>query len=91
LNSFQDPFVDGIGSIEYSQNANSFVVSGYTDFSVWTKNELGTFQVFSHSIQGKSRKEIQNAYTINAVFYDDTTVLTTDSMGWTGMYTQKFN
>jgi len=83
----QDPFVDAIGRIEYHAGAGAFVVSGYSDFTVWRLNSLGAM-VWSHS-GGSSRQSHQLSLS-SAVFFDSETVLNTDANGTVGLFRPGF-
>lgn len=89
LHSVQDPYVEAIGGIEYNAQANAFVLSGYSDFSVW-KEHNGEMKIWSHS---KNSDDILNpkGWACSAAWYDATTVVSSDSVGAVGLYLQDFD
>jgi len=86
-----DPFVEGIGNIEYHPQSQAIVVSGYTDFSVWNCRHNNEAVLWSHSLPGSTTLQNENAFSTSAVFYDEDTVVASDSQGNLGVYIQKFS
>lgn len=91
LHRVQDPYVDGIGHIEFNSHSNAFVVSGLTDFTVW-KQVNGESKVWSHMhatpdtfLQGGS------SFTTFASFVDDKTIVVSTSSGHVSLYGQQWN
>ena len=84
-----DPYVQGVGNIQYNDQSNAFVVSGYTDFTVW-KQENGEARVWSHSLVGSNSLENVNGFSFSAVFLNNNTVIAGSSTGFLDLYTQQF-
>jgi len=86
-----DPFVEGIGSIEYCRNTNAYVVSGYTDFTVWRHDlESQSASVWSHGKPGTLVSQNNAAYSTSATFWRNNWVVATDSVGSLSLYSQGF-
>jgi WD40 repeat protein len=90
-----DPYATGIGRIKYNPRANAFVTSGYTDFSVYRHHcEPGrnnSAEIWSHSLPIREKSiESKLLSSFDADFFDDTTIMTTNSDGYLAMYKQDF-
>lgn len=88
IHHVQDPFVEAIGAIEFNAEAQAFVVSGYTDFTVW-KVDGSNPHVHSHSVSGTGQKHA-DGYSCTAVWYDAKTVLSSDNVGGVSLFLQDF-
>jgi len=86
LATVQDPYVEAVGGIEFNQESHAFVISGYTDFSVW-KVRNGEMAIHSHSKSGSEALKGKGYYT-SATWYDATTVLSSDNSGGVGLFIQ---
>jgi hypothetical protein len=85
-----DPYVRGIGTIDYNSYSNSFLVSGLGDFSVWKHDTpRGVAQVWSHSLSAKETHTTGDSSSI-ASFLSDNSVLASTSGGMVGIYDQEF-
>jgi len=91
LGKIQDPYVSGIGQIEYNDYSNAFVVSGLTDFSVWRHDKAsGAAQIWSHSLAAHDVLQSAGSCSTIANWLTDTCVLTTNSTGTVGLWDQDF-
>ena len=88
LHSIVDPYVECVGQIEFNHAVQAFVVSGYTDFSVW-KLVDGFASVHSHSELGAQPLR-GKGYATTAVWYEHNTVLAADNSGAIGIWEQDF-
>jgi hypothetical protein len=85
----QDPYVEAIGNIAFNAEAQAFVVSGFTDFSVWKVNGLEP-KLHSHADLGEAPRH-GDGLACSAVWYDRKTVLSSDNSGTVGLYLQGFD
>jgi hypothetical protein len=83
-----DPYVQGIGNIEYNSTSNLFVVSGYTDFTVWKREGDGEAKMWSHFFDGSNTLSNCSAFSVMSVFLNGTTILATDSTGQISVFLQ---
>lgn len=90
IDVIQDPYVEGIGNIEYNCRSRSLLVSGYTDFTVWKHENSGATRVWSHALSETNTRDNVSGYSCNATYFDDDTVLVTDSLGSVGLRVQGF-
>lgn len=85
----QDPYVEGIGHMEYNPRNNLFVASGFTDFSVWHNEQSnGEARIWSHSIGNENASSGGSGLAYCAVWFDEQHVLTTTNVGTVGVYEQ---
>jgi hypothetical protein len=84
----QDPYVEAIGNIAFNADAQAFVVSGFTDFSVWKVNGLEP-KLYCHSENGNNIKRA-DGYACSTVWYDTMTVLSCDNAGAVDMFLLDF-
>jgi len=90
LHAFNDPYVEGVGNIEYNSASSSFTVSGLSDFTVWKQQaKTDVARVWSHSVSGA---DIFNKPTISmtATYINPTDILTASSTGHVGVFLQDF-
>ena len=87
-----DPYVDCIGNIHYREAAAdpSFVVSGMTDFSVWSARDEQPQKLWSH--QSSSADALMNTtdFATNASYLDDTHLVVANSNGYVSVFEQRF-
>jgi len=88
LHTVQDPYVEAIGNIAFSAEAQAFVVSGFTDFNVWKANGLEA-KIHSHADLSNAPRR-GDGYACSAVWFDSQTVLTSDNTGTVGLFIQDF-
>jgi hypothetical protein len=88
LHTVQDPYVEAIGNIAFNVDAQAFVVSGFTDFSVWKVNGLEP-KLHCHSENGDNIKHA-DGYACSVVWYDAMTVLSCDNAGAAEMFLPDF-
>lgn len=74
VDSAHDPFVDAIGIIDYDHSSAAFVVSGYTDFSVWKSTSDG-FRIWAHGDAGLERLTNDSGMTTSAGFHSHDAVV----------------
>jgi len=87
--SVGDPYVEGIGGIEYNHVSRAFVATGFTDFSVWKCGADSSARVWSHGHQDPSvSMQNTNNYCTAAAWLQPTSVLVSTSTGNLGIYTQ---
>jgi hypothetical protein len=90
VKSWEDPFVDNIGEIEYNPRSGLFAVSGSTDFSVW-RHERNQATLWSHCAGTPNVIVNENSVATFAAFYDNDTVISTNGDGALGVYLQGAN
>lgn len=89
LHEEQDPYVEAIGNIEFNTMANAFVISGYTDVSVWKLNN-GEMKIWSHAEVGEEPRR-GKGWACSAAWYDSTTIVSGDNAGGVNMFLQDFS
>jgi len=92
LHKTQDPYVEGIGMIDYHPGASAFVVSGFTDFSVWKQDpKTGLARVQSHMLSGHQALANSSGFSTCAQLISPERVLMTTSSGMFGVFMQDFS
>lgn len=89
LHTVQDPYVDAIGGIEYNPASGAFAVSGYTDVSVYRLHGH-EMKVWSHGSLGNGFLR-GKGWSCAAAWYNDTTVVVSDSNGSVQFLLQDFD
>lgn len=75
----QDSFCTAIGNIDYDADSHRFLLSGYTDFSVWEVKE-GQGRILAHAGLGSGRPGGEDWIT-GAAFVDSNLIVSGDSDG----------
>jgi WD40 repeat protein len=91
LHRVKDPYVEGIGHIEFNSHSNAFVVSGFTDSTVWKQMSGGEAKVWSHMESTPNRVLQEASFTTFASFVDDKTIVVSSSAGGVGLYLQEWD
>jgi len=94
LHRVADPYVfDGIGDIQYDARSSAFVVSGFTDFSVWKHESSQEAKIWSHSVTSPNPANNVDGYACCASFLPTSapTVVVVDSQGMVQLFLQDFS